>query len=251
MIPRCARALLSLALAGLLAACGGSAATNTPAAIATTAPASATTAGAPPSAASPAMSAAPRVATPATPATPAATLATPRATPATPTRAASPATAATPATPARPASPTAAGGGMVLTDADNQCQVTLPANFTPDPAGGGNAVSADERVGINVLAFPVDPFGFEGTIDFIIGTVSASVEGYQETDRQSGTSRGRPYTDVSFQGTSVGEPVAGRFYFVQEGANICALTVVMQAAAAGEYAATIDALAESLQAVTP
>jgi hypothetical protein len=45
--------------------------------------------------------------------------------------------------------------------------------------------------------------------------------------------------------------VAGRFHFVQEGANVCALTVVMQAAAAGEYATTIDALAESVQAVRP
>ncbi len=250
MIPRCARALLSLTVLGLLAACGGTAATNTPAAVATTAPASATTASAPSVAASPATSAAPRASTPAsTPATPAATPATPRATPTTPTRAASPA-AATPATPLRPASPSA-GGGTVMTDADNQCQVTLPTTFTPDPAGGGNAVSADERVGVNVLAFPVDTFGFDGTIDFIIGTVSASVEGYQETGRQSGTSRGRQYTDVTYQGTSVGEPVAGRFHFVQEGANVCALTVVMQAAAACEYATTIDALAESVQAVRP
>ena len=249
MMARYSRALLSLALLGLLAACGGTAATTTPAAVATTAPATATTASAAPApAASPTTTATPRAATSAaTPATPRATPATP-GTPATPTRAASPATGATPA---RPASPVAPGGGTVMTDADNQCQVTLPANFTPDPAGGGSAVSADEQVGVNLLSFPVDTFGFAGATDFIIGTISASVEGYREIDRQSGNSRGRPFTSVSFEGTSVGEPVAGRFYFVQEGTNVCALTVVMRAAAASQYATAIDAMIESIQAVRP
>jgi hypothetical protein len=69
--------------------------------------------------------------------------------------------------------------------------------------------------------------------------------------RESGTSRGRPYTNVTFQGASVGQPVAGRFYLVQEGPNVCALTVVMEAAAASQYAATIDALVDSVQAVRP
>ena len=249
MLIRYTRALLGLALLGLLAACGGTAATTTPAAVATTAPTIAATSAAPASAAaSPAPSATP--ATVATPraATPIGTPATPRATPGTPGTPGTP-VRATPATPARPASPTT--GGIVLTDTDNLCQVTLPATFTPDPAGGGNAVSGDERVGLNLLSFPEATFGFAGTVDFIIGTISASVEGYQEVGRESGTSRGRPYTSVAFQGASVGEPVAGRFYLVQEGPTVCALTVIMQAAAASEYAATVDALAESVQAVRP
>jgi hypothetical protein len=138
-----------------------------------------------------------------------------------------------------------------MTDADNQCQVTLPATFTPDPAGGGNAVSADERAAINLTAFPVDAFGYEGTVDFIVGTVSATIEGYNETERGTGLSRGRQFTSVDFEGTSAGQPVVGQFYFVEEGANVCALTVVMEAAAESQYATTVDALAESVQAVRP
>ena len=247
MMVRLFRAVSTLGLVFLLAACGGTAATNTPPPANTAAPAAATTA--------PTNTVAP--ATPTTaPATPTTAPATPTTVPATPTTAASPTRAAASPTRAAAASPTragtpSAGAGNVLVDAENACQVTLPANFTADAAGGGNATSNDDNAFLNISSFPTEPLGFQETARLFVDGFTTQIDNYVEADRQEGTDRGRQFLGVTFTATLAGEPIVGQFYFVEEAGTSCALSVLVKESAASGYGDTIGALVDSVQAVKP
>jgi hypothetical protein len=138
-----------------------------------------------------------------------------------------------------------------MTDADQKCQVTLPANWTPDPAGGGNATSNDTNAFLNLTSLPSEPLGLEATANLFVEGFKGSVTDYKEANRQSGTDRGRPYSGVTFTGSLASEPVVGQFYFVQEGPTLCALSVLVKQSVASGYADIIGNLVDSVQAVKP
>jgi hypothetical protein len=237
--------LTVLGLILLLAACGGAAATATPPPTNTPVPPTAT--------------AVPPTNTPVpptnTPVPPTATAVPPTATAVPPTATAVPPTATKPApTATRPAATatkgtTSTGGTKVLKDSDNTCQATIPASFTTDT--DGNAISDDENLALNLVSFPADAFGFQGTVEFISETVAASLENYTEVDNQSGTDKGRPFTVITFTATSQGEDIIGQFFFVQEGSNVCSLTTLVLASAIDQYQDTIVNISESVTAVKP
>lgn len=256
MILRLSRLVAILGLITLLAACGGAAATATPPPTNTPVPPTNT-------AVPPTNTAVPPTAT-AVP--PTATAVPPTATAVPPTATAVPPTATRPAPTATQPAPTATraaatatrptassapttGAGKVLKDSDNVCQATVPSNFTTD--ADGNAVSADQNMAVNLVSFPVDAFGFEGTVAFISETLSTTLENYTEIDNQSGTDRGRPFTVITFTATSEGQDIVGQFYFVQETANVCALTTAVLKSALSQYTDTIVNIVDSVQAVKP
>ena len=237
VIVRLSRALATLGLVFLLAACGGAAATATPPPTNTPVPPTATPI--PPTA---------------TPVPPTNTPVPPTATAVPPTNTPVPPTATRPApTATRPAAATvpATTSGNVMVDAQNACQVTLPENFTADAAGGGNATSNDDNAFLNLSSFPTEPLGLEQTAELFIEGFSGSIDNYQEVDRQEGTDRGRPFIGVTFTASLQGEPVVGQFYFVDESGTACSLSVLVKESVASGYGDTIGALVDSVQAVKP
>jgi hypothetical protein len=243
VIVRFSRVLMACGLILLLAACGGAAATATPPP--TNTPVPPTNTAVPPTntAVPPTNTAVP----------PTATAVPPTATAVPPTATVAP-TATRPAPTATRPVPTATratsgGTTKVLKDSDNVCQVSVPANFTTDAEG--NAVSPDENFALNLVSFPVDTFGFEGTVDFIVELLKASLQNFTEVDNTSGTDRGRPFNIVTFTATSAGENVVGQFYFVQETTNVCALTTLVLAAQLPQYQDLMVNLVDSVQAVKP
>jgi hypothetical protein len=242
--------LTVLGLISLLAACGGAAATATPPPTATKVPPTNT-------AIPPTNTPVPPTNTPVpptnTPVPPTATSVPPTNTPVPPTATRPAPTATRPAPTATRPAPAAtrgtASGGKVITDSDNVCQATVPATFTTDT--DGNAVSPDEDLAVNLVSFPEEAFGFEGTVEFISETLAASIDDYTEVDNQSGTDRGRPFTVITFTATSEGQDLIGQFYFVQDGDNVCALTTAVLASVATQYTDTIVSITESVEAVKP
>jgi hypothetical protein len=247
------RTLSTLGLVLLLAACGGAAATATPPPTNTPVPPTATTVPPTATAVPPTNTVAPPTATIVPPtATVAATATRPPATPTTAATATRPAATATRAAAgASPTRPATAGGGGVLVDAANGCQVTLPATFTADAAGGGNATANDDNAFLNLSSFPTEPLGFEPTAQLFIDGFTTAIDDYKEADRQQGTDRGRPFLGVTFTATLVGEPLRGQFYFVQEAGTTCALSVLVKESVASGYGDIIGALVDSVQAVKP
>lgn len=137
-----------------------------------------------------------------------------------------------------------------MTDADKKCQVTLPATFKADASGSGNATSTDNNAFLNLVSFD-STLGLQTTSDLFIEGFKGSIEGYKETNRQSGTDRGRPYSVVTFTGTLAGESIVGQFYFVQEPATICTMSFLVKQSVSAQYGDTVGNLADSLQAVKP
>jgi hypothetical protein len=247
VIHRLSRVLMSIGLILLLAACGGAAATATPPPTNTPVPPTNT-------AVPPTNTAVPPTNTPvpptATAVPPTATAVPPTATTAPPTATRPAPTATRPAaTATRPAASVAPGAGKVLKDSDNVCQATVPSNFTVD--ADGNASAPDDNLAFNLVSFPVDAFGFEGTVEFISETLAATLQDYTEVDNQSGTDRGRPFTVITFTATSVGEDIIGQFYFVQENTNVCALTAIVLASQVDKYQDIMVNVVDSVKAVTP
>ncbi len=244
MMVRFSRAAMTLGLVFLLAACGGAAATATPPPTNTPVPPTAT-------AVPPTATPVPPTATPTnTPVPPTATP-TKSNTPVPPTATAVPPTATRPAATATTARASTAPttGGKVLTDTTKACQVTLPATFTGD--NDGSATSNDQNAFLNLQAFPVQPLGLEATITLFVDGFKGSIVDYKETNRQSGTDRGRPYTVVTYTGTLASEPVVGQFYFVQESSSICTMSFIVKQKVSSQYGDIVGSLADSLQAVKP
>jgi hypothetical protein len=157
----------------------------------------------------------------------------------------------TPLPPTATATRPATVDGAVMLDTEKKCQVTLPASFTPDATGDGNATSSDGNAFLNLTSFDTEPLGFEATTQLVIDEFSAAIDDYEETERRSGTNRGRPFTGVTFTATLVGQPRLGQFYFVQEGSTTCAISIVVLQSAASGFGDTIDALVASVQAAQP
>lgn len=251
MIAQLARALTIGGLLLFLAACGGVAPTATPPATNTPVPPT-NTAVLPTSTAAPPTSTVPPPTATSVP--PTNTVPPPTATTAPPTATVTRAAAATPTTATRPAAsatPAAAGGGGVMLDGAGACQITLPATFAPDAADSGNASSSDGNAFLNLASTPTAPLGLAETVAQNLDLFSAIITDYKEIERQSGTVEGRPYIGVTFTATVEGTPVVGQFYFVEDGATICALSAVVMDSAASQYGDTFASLVDSIRAVKP
>ena len=161
-----------------------------------------------------------------------------------------PATTATVTRQAATATRTATAGGTVLTDARKACQATLPAIFTPDPAGDGTATSRDGYASLRLESFPAEPRDLEAAAAAFIESARGAIGDYAEFDRHSGTNDGLPVVTVVFTGARAGEPVVGQFYFVQDGPTICALTTTVLAWGAAGYT-ELGPLVDSVRAVRP
>lgn len=241
--------ILGAPLMLVLAACGGTAATNTPAPAATTAATAAATAtrttGA---AATPATSA---VASPASPTRAASTPATP-GTPGTPRPSGTPATPgrATPGTPGTPGTPRA-GGTTVGTDETNTCQIGVPSGFTA--VGGQPGAWTDRSALIIVTVVPMagmDFATFTQTIPALIATTPGTTVGATQTSPD----RYRADFTATADPTNLLIPYAAAGTFVAvpaTGGNACAAELIFPQGQEATYTPLVEPFVASVRPRQP
>ena len=243
---RVLRGLLALALSALLAACGLPSLaqpTSTPVPTATPLPTPTPV---------PTNTPVPPTATPVPP------TATATAVPPTPTRTTAPptntpvarATAQPTAALGRPTAtaPAASPAGKVR-DSEGACEMTIPAGFSEEEAGSGNIISDDEEAFANLSSFESSGLGLETEANIFLEVFKALVDNYAETNRTTRQIRGRDVVAVDFTGDIDGQPVAGRFVFLQDGSTVCGLTFISLASAADRHQSALETMILSLEAV--
>jgi hypothetical protein len=224
---------LTLVVLSLLGGCslpGTSAPTATPPPTATTIPATAT---APPVVIT-TPSAAP--ATPTAAATPTVTRPVPPATPATPT-----ARLGIPATPPTPATPVV-GTFLVVQDARQACELTLPVGFAPTSTPGSFA-SADGKMMVtlqSLLAGPDDILD-DLALPFVEAFIP-TVQGYEQTSviRLADSLR------IDFTGNLPGRG-NGSLYFRQFDTTVCVVTLFVAEGTTTTYESFFEALIATLR----
>jgi hypothetical protein len=149
---------------------------------------------------------------------------------------------ATPGTPGTPASAGATPGTaqLVLRDAQQACELTLPVGFDQNVSSSPNdSYIADRgvlRISLQSLTVGQDEAFDDQTLPFV-GAFIPTVEGYQQTSviRLADSLR------IDFRG-QMSLPGSGVLYFQQFGSTICAMTVF----AADASGVNVDSLLEKL-----
>jgi hypothetical protein len=133
---------------------------------------------------------------------------------------------------------------MVVTDAENRCQMMLPAGMTEDAPGTGEFTLDDDQ-GFALLQ-SIEGADLDTTVELFTASFTPIFTDYTETNRVTTADSDR----IDFTGEFILE-VKGTMYFKQFDNVICNVILFVYTTSDAPYDTILNTMIDSLQLVKP